>query len=97
MVEFLSDWRSNSELCKQYNEIKAEEAGEFNEILSSKSNNLAFKTHPQAIYASTLLDYKNLPEPQNSAEINDRFYNSAKLQSAESKSLQIDVDFTNII
>ena len=30
--------------------------------------------HPQAIYTSRLLDYKNLPEPQNSKEINDQYY-----------------------
>jgi ribulose 1,5-bisphosphate carboxylase large subunit-like protein len=34
------------------------------------------EVHPQAIYTSRLLDCKNLPEPQNSKEINDWFYSS---------------------
>ena len=37
----------------------------------------SYTTHPQAIYTSRLLDYRNLPEPQNSKEINDQFYNSS--------------------
>ncbi|RHZ36991.1 Cdc15p [endosymbiont GvMRE of Glomus versiforme] len=35
-----------------------------------------YKLHPQAFYTSRLLDFKNLPEPRNSKEVNDLFYNS---------------------
>ncbi len=58
------------------------EAEEFNESITLKLNTSlnisspSYTTHPQAIYTSRLLDYKNLPEPQNSKEINNQFYNS---------------------
>ena len=65
---------SNTEFGKQY-----KEAEEFSQSITSNSNVVSpssYTTHPQAIYTSRLLDYKNLPEPQNSKEINDQFYNS---------------------
>ena len=58
----------NAEFYKQYKEAEI-----FNQSLASKSNivsSSSYTTHPQAIYTSRLLDYKNLPEPQNSKEIN---------------------------
>ena len=61
-----------SEFYKQY-----KEAEEFNESITSSSNAVSptsYTTHPQAIYTSRLLDYKKLPEPQNSKEVNDQFY-----------------------
>jgi hypothetical protein len=33
-----------------------------------------YKIHPSAFYTSRRLDFKNLPEPQNSKKINDEFY-----------------------
>ena len=36
----------------------------------STSNILSYTTHPQAVYTSKLLDFKNLPEPKN-AEVED--------------------------
>ena len=75
--EFRSNYYdSNTEFGKQY-----KEAEEFNKSITSKLNtslNISspYTTHPQAIYTSRLLDYKNLPEPQNSKEINSQFYNS---------------------
>jgi len=35
--------------------------------------NCLFECHPQAIYTSRLLDFKDLPNPQNSQEINNQF------------------------
>ena len=61
-----------SEFYKQY-----KEAEEFNQSITSKSkmvSSSSYTTHSQAIYTSRLLDYKNLPEPQNSKEINIQFY-----------------------
>ena len=61
-----------SEFYKQY-----KEAEEFNQSITSKSkmvSSSSYTTHSQAIYTSRLLDYKNLPEPQNSKEINIHFY-----------------------
>ena len=52
-----------------YEQIK--EADEINIKLSSSSpslsstNILSYTTHPQAVYTSKLLDFKNLPEPKN--------------------------------
>ena len=68
-------YKENTEFGKQ-----RKEAEEFNKSLTSKSNtplnisSPSYTTHPQAIYTSRLLDYKNLPEPQNSKEINNQFY-----------------------
>ena len=67
----------DTEFYKQY-----EEAEEFNQSITSQLNTLLnisspYTTHPQAIYTSRLLNYKNLPEPQNSKEINNQFYNSS--------------------
>ena len=75
--DIISDWEKevhdnkNTKFNKQY---KAED---FNQSITSKSNVISsssYMTHPQAIYTSRLLDYKNLPEPQNSKEINIQFY-----------------------
>jgi predicted ATP-grasp superfamily ATP-dependent carboligase len=33
--------------------------------LLAEKNNPRYKTHPRATYISRLLDYKNLPQPQN--------------------------------
>lgn len=53
--------------------------------------------HPQAIYTSRLLDFGNLPQPQNSQEINDQFWNSAQYtQSIEINSLEIDANDINL-
>jgi len=65
-------YKKDTEFYKQCNE-----AEKFNNSMTSTSLNISspsYTTHPQAIYTSRLLDYKNLPEPQNSKEINDQFY-----------------------
>ena len=69
------NYYSNTEFNKQ-----CKEAEEFNKSITSELNTSlnisspSYTTHPQAIFTSRLLDYKNLPEPQNSKEINDQFY-----------------------
>jgi serine/threonine protein kinase len=74
--EFYSNKSDKStEFYKQY-----KEAEEFNQSIISKSSVFLtppHKTHPQAIYTGRVLDFKNLPEPQNSKEINDQFYNNS--------------------
>ena len=68
-------YKENTEFYKQ-----RKEAEEFNKSVTSKPNtplnisSPSYTTHSQAIYTSRLLDYKNLPEPQNSKEINVQFY-----------------------
>src|SRR5207248_9103188 len=67
-------YKNDTEFYKQCNE-----AEKFNNSMTSTSVNISspsYTMHPQAIYTSRLLDYKNLPEPQNSKEINEQFYNS---------------------
>ena len=50
---------------------QAKEADEINEKLTSSATSLSstgiisYITHPQAVYTSRLLDFKNLPEPKN--------------------------------
>ena len=69
LSEKFSRWRiyvhnkdKNSEIYKQ---IK--EADEFEPTLINtlSDTELTYTTHPQAIYTSRLLNFKNLPEPKN--------------------------------
>ena len=78
LCDIIYNWRNevgdekDTEFYRQY-----KEAEEFNESMTSNSNVISpspYTTHPQAIYTSRLLDYKELPEPQNSKEINIQFY-----------------------
>src|SRR4051812_30929480 len=63
------------EFCQKHNyEENSEEAQEKFGELFIKVSNLNYTVHPSAIYTSRLLDFKNLPEPQNSKEINREFY-----------------------
>ena len=69
--ELFHDLREDSfnESSLIHKQIK--EANEINEQLtltattSSSTGNLSYTTHPQAVYTSRLLDFKNLPEPIN--------------------------------
>jgi hypothetical protein len=67
------NYNKDIEFNKQFKEVE-----EFNKSITSKSNIVSpssYKTYPQAIYTSSrLLDYKNLPKPQNSKVINIQFY-----------------------
>jgi serine/threonine protein kinase len=63
------------------NEIKGKKDTEFyhqyqdiEELTSQPNLTRDYHLDSQAIYTSRLLDTDNLPEPQNSQEINDRFY-----------------------
>ena len=63
----------DTEFYKQYKEAEESMTSKLNTSLPS------YTTHPQAVYTSRLLNYKNLPEPQNSKEINNQFYNSLQI------------------
>ncbi|GBC54436.1 kinase-like domain-containing protein [Rhizophagus irregularis DAOM 181602=DAOM 197198] len=41
---------------------------------SSSTSTLSYTTHPQAIYTSRLLDFKNLPKPKNDDDNNDNSF-----------------------
>jgi serine/threonine protein kinase len=45
---------------------------------SNENKSVSIKTHPQAIYTSRLLNFKNLPEPENSSDLSSFQVNSGK-------------------
>ncbi|UZO13098.1 uncharacterized protein OCT59_004604 [Rhizophagus irregularis] len=53
------------EQAKEADEINKKSSSTVKSPLSSTST-LSYITHPQAVYTSRLLDFKNLPEPKNS-------------------------------
>ncbi|GBC09162.1 hypothetical protein RclHR1_08650005 [Rhizophagus clarus] len=60
---------------------QAREADEINKkssltVQSSSTGTLSYITHPQAVYTSKLLDFKNLPEPKN-ADNNETVYSES--------------------
>ena len=69
-----STCNEDSEIYKQIkeaDEINKELSSETSLPLSSTSTTLLYTTHPQAVYTSRLLDYKNLPEPNNANDNDD--------------------------
>ncbi|CAB4413541.1 unnamed protein product [Rhizophagus irregularis] len=48
---------------------------------SNGNNSESIKTHPQAIYTSRLLSFKNLPKPINSSDLTTFQVNSDDVQS----------------
>ncbi|CAG8645067.1 6972_t:CDS:2, partial [Scutellospora calospora] len=61
--------QKNTEFFKQFKE---------REQFLNNLTSFDYKIHPSAFYTSRLLDFNNLPEPQNSKEINDIFYNAGQ-------------------
>jgi serine/threonine protein kinase len=79
------------EFCRKHSyEKNSKGAKEKFEELFSKINSLNYTIHPSAVYTSKLLNFKNLPEPQNSKRVNDEFYSGTTLVGSNfSQSLQI--------
>jgi serine/threonine protein kinase len=75
-----SENNQNSEI---YSQIKmCDEIGEKKfESRSSKDKPKNIQTHPQAIYTSRLLNFKNLPKPVNSSDLSSFQFNSGNLPS----------------
>ena len=46
---------------------------------SNKDKSKSIQTHPQAIYTSRLLNFKNLPEPVNSTDLSSFQLNSGNI------------------
>ena len=75
-IEDIENIESDSVIYKQ-----VEEADEINTKLPSlatslplsSTGTLSYVTHPQAVYTSRLLDFKNLPEPKNNDNNDDLF------------------------
>ena len=77
LPNILNNWDNevNYDKNTKFNK-QVKEAEKFNQSSTPESNIVSpsYTTHPQAVYTSRLLNYKNLPEPQNSKEINIQFY-----------------------
>ncbi|POG70332.1 kinase-like domain-containing protein [Rhizophagus irregularis DAOM 181602=DAOM 197198] len=65
----------NSELYSQLKECNEIGKRKF-ESRSSKDKSKNIQTHPQAIYTSRLLNFKNLPKPVNSSDLSSLQFNS---------------------
>ncbi|GBC54473.2 kinase-like domain-containing protein [Rhizophagus irregularis DAOM 181602=DAOM 197198] len=65
--------RVDSVIYKQVEEADEINKKSFSTVQSSLSftSTLSYTTHPQAVYTSRLLDFKNLPEPKNADKNND--------------------------
>ncbi|RGB26939.1 kinase-like domain-containing protein [Rhizophagus diaphanus] len=63
-------YNSNSLIYKQIIETNEANKQLYSSMKTSLSSTgvLSYKIHPQAVYTSRLLDFKNLPEPKNAAD-----------------------------
>jgi len=84
LYQLLDKWNSeidnyeDSEICSQIKECDKTSESKF----KNRPNEDKFKklqTHPQAIYTSRLLNFKNLPEPVNSSDLSSFQVNSGNL------------------
>src|SRR2546421_11288882 len=64
--------KEDTEFYQQYLEVG--EVRQFNQESTLTFNNSNYQSHPRAIYTSRLLEFENLPEPQNSQKVNEIFY-----------------------
>ncbi|UZO13088.1 uncharacterized protein OCT59_004594 [Rhizophagus irregularis] len=67
-----------SEQAKEADEINKKSSSTDQSTLLSTST-LSYITHPQAVYTSRLLDYKNLPEPKNSNNDDSEYSDSLRM------------------
>ncbi|POG73997.1 kinase-like domain-containing protein [Rhizophagus irregularis DAOM 181602=DAOM 197198] len=80
---FLNLW---DDICNKMDSViygQVKEADDINKKLSISSplistGTISYMTHPQAVYTSRLLDFKNLPEPKNADNNNDLIEYSGK-------------------
>ena len=68
----------DSEICFQIKECDGIRENKF-ENRSSEDKSKSLQTHPQAIYTSRLLNFKNLPEPVNSSDLSSFQFNSGNI------------------
>ena len=83
LSQILKKWHNeyfykHGEIYSQMEEYdtKFEKNRRENTLGENKSKNI--KTHPQAIYTSRLLNFKNLPEPINSSDLSFQFNSEGK-------------------
>ncbi|CAB5156776.1 unnamed protein product [Rhizophagus irregularis] len=65
---------------------------------SNENKSESIKTHPQAIYTSRLLNFKNLPEPVNSSDLSSFQINSDDVPSVSTNIISecFDVQFSEL-
>jgi hypothetical protein len=59
----------------------------YNKKIDKSTTTLSFDVHPQTIYTSRLLDFKNLPEPKN-ADDNTKKINISKQEKTLHKTIK---------
>ncbi|EXX57640.1 kinase-like domain-containing protein [Rhizophagus irregularis DAOM 181602=DAOM 197198] len=81
LYQILKNWHEEDKKFNN-NEIRSQ-MGEYEKIKEKKFKNISIEnksesiiTHPQAIYTSRLLNFKNLPEPVNSSDLSSFQVNS---------------------
>ncbi|RGB27723.1 hypothetical protein C1646_768730 [Rhizophagus diaphanus] len=84
ILRLYEDIRDNKVNSVIYGQVK--EADEINKKASfpvqsplSSTSILSYMTHPQAIYTSRLLDFKNLPEPKNANDDDLKYSDSLRV------------------
>ena len=84
LYQILNKWydeiegSKDSEICFQIKECDGIRKNKFKNR-SSEDKSKSFQTHPQAIYTSRLLNFKNLPEPVNSSDLSFLQYDSGNV------------------
>ncbi|PKC70872.1 hypothetical protein RhiirA1_454247 [Rhizophagus irregularis] len=93
------DIKFNGEIYSQMSEYKKIREKKFKNR-SNENKSESIKTHPQAIYTSRLLNFKNLPEPVNSSELSSFQVNSVSecldVQFSESDLNEINQEEENL-
>ena len=83
LYQILNKWKNeredeNTELHYQLKECDKISESKFKNR-SSEDKLKGLQTHPQAIYTSRLLNFKNLPEPVNSSDLSSFQFNSGNI------------------
>ncbi|CAB4439867.1 unnamed protein product [Rhizophagus irregularis] len=98
IFKILDQWKGESRDLFELNQTELQkqinEADEINKKLStsnvpSTSLGLSYKPHSEAIYASRLLDFNDLPEPKNSDDYYEHHDNITSMEYSESQQINI--------
>ncbi|RIA87336.1 hypothetical protein C1645_878110 [Glomus cerebriforme] len=80
--EWIDDIQGYSKKTEIFKQIK--EADEINNKLQANiPSNLSYETHSEAIYTSRLLNFNNLPEPKNSDDYYNQYYNIISMEYSD--------------
>ncbi|PKY62830.1 hypothetical protein RhiirA4_490069 [Rhizophagus irregularis] len=92
------DMNSNSEISSQMREYNKKIREKKLKNRSNENKSESIKTHPQAIYTSRLLNFKNLPEPVNSSDLSSFQVNSDDIPSVSANIISecFDVQFSEL-